>query len=77
MWKRYYFQPRTQRNICLNLVKLNYILIVVTLFRLIWHQTEFRLVTNQLEKCNNDQNFVTFNKIQKRDLCVHCTVSLL
>ena len=33
-----------------NLVKSNQIWIVITLFRLIWHQTEFRWVTNQSEK---------------------------
>ena len=34
------------------------ILIVITLFLLIWHQTEFRLAPNQWEKCNYDQNVV-------------------
>ena len=36
----------------MNLVKSNQISIINTLFQLIWHQTEFSMVLNQLEKCN-------------------------
>ena len=36
----------------LNLVKSNQIRIVITFYRLIYHQTEFILVSNKSEKCN-------------------------
>ena len=36
---------------------------------MIWHQTEFRLVSNQLEKSNHNPNFVCINKILNRYLC--------
>ena len=39
-----------------NLVKYNHFLIVITLFKLIWHQMKFRLVPNQSEKWNYNQN---------------------
>ena len=40
-------------------------MIVITLLWFIWHQTDFRLVSNQSEKCNHTQNLVRFNNIQK------------
>ena len=48
------------------LLKQNQFLIVITLSRLIWQQTEVNLVSKQSEKCNYNQNFVRFNMIQKR-----------
>ena len=42
-----------------------------SLFRLIWHQTEFRLMPNQSEKCSYNTNLVWFNKVHKNiSLCV-------
>ena len=52
-----------------NLVNPNHILIVITLFRWIQHQSEFRLVLNLSEKCNYNPNLGCINKILKR-LCV-------
>ena len=54
----------------LNLAKLNQLWIVVTLFRLIWHQTKFRLVANQLGKWNLNPTMVWFSKIDNGLLCV-------
>ena len=42
----------------LNHVKSNQICIVITFLRSIWHQTEFRLVLNQSEKCNHNTHLV-------------------
>ena len=42
----------------LHFVKSHQIWILITLFRLIWHQTEFRLVLNESEKCYHDLNWV-------------------
>ena len=41
------------KKFILNLVKSNQIWIVITIFWLIWHQTEFRLIANNSEKCNS------------------------
>ena len=41
---------RARRKIFSEFVSLNYIWIVVTLFQLIWHQIEFRLLQDQSEK---------------------------
>jgi len=38
-------------NFFLNLAKSNHIWTVITLFRLIWHQAEIRLMQNHSEKC--------------------------
>ena len=40
--------------------------ILITLLKLIQHQTEFCLSLNQSEKCNYNPNLVSFNKIQNR-----------
>ena len=42
-----YIYILTEGNVLLNHVQLNQIWIVITIFRLIWHQTVFRLVPNQ------------------------------
>ena len=47
-----------------NHFKSNQIWIEITLFRMIWFQTKFRLVQNQLEMCKYNLNLVIFNKIQ-------------
>ena len=49
----------------LNRVESHQEWIVFALFRLVWHQMGFRLVPNPSEKCNYNQNFVWFNKVQK------------
>ena len=63
----------------LHLLNLNLIWIVITLFRLIWHHTEFRLVQhrliwnktefcsvlNQSKNCNYSPNSVSFNEFPK------------
>jgi len=41
-----------------KLIQLNRIWIVITVFWLIWHQTGFRFVLNQTEKCNYSLNLV-------------------
>ena len=46
------FHQCTAEKYLLNFVNSNQISTVITLFRLIWHQMEFRLATNQSEKCN-------------------------
>ena len=60
----------------LNLVTSNQICIVVTLFSRISHQTEFRLMLNQSEKCNCNQDFVQINKIQNIILCMYMSCSI-
>ena len=57
----------TQRN----LIKSTRNHIVFTIFRLIWNQTDARLILNQSE--NGKYNLISgwFNKISKRFLCVH------
>ena len=55
----------------LNHIKLSLTWIVIKLFRLIWHQTGFRLVTNQLEKCDHNPNLVKLNTIQNPFLRVY------
>ena len=53
----------------LNLVESHQILIVDTLFRLIWHQMEFRLVPNQLKNWKKNYLILAwFNKVQKKIL---------
>ena len=53
-----------------NLIKWTRIQIVYTIFRLIWNQTDVRLVPNRSD--NDNYNLVSnwFNKILKRFLCV-------
>ena len=58
----------------LNLVKLNKIWIVITFSRLIWDQTEFRLVTNQREKYNYNPNLIRF-EIVKIFFCIKSILS--
>ena len=59
----------------LNLVKSNQIWIVIWLFILIWHQTEFRLVCQiYRKKCNYNSNLVWFSMIQKSFICVHILI---
>ena len=57
-------------NFYLNFVKLDQILIVITLFQLIWYQTEFRLDCNQSETSDYYQNVVRFDKIHNRSRVV-------
>ena len=59
-----------QRGLLPNLVDLNQIWTIVTLSWSIWHQTEFRLLLNQSEKCNCNQDLVLFNVIQNQFLYV-------
>ena len=54
-----------------DLAKANLILIVITMFRLIWHRTELCLVANQSGKGNYNLNLISVNKIQKRFLCAY------
>ena len=42
----------------LDHVKPNQIWILITLFRLIWHKTEFYLLPDQLKKCEQNQNLI-------------------
>ena len=58
-------------HIILNLVKLNQIWTLITLFRIIWDQRNFDLVPIQSEKCDYIPNLVWFNKIQNRVLYVY------
>ena len=60
-----------KENYFLNLVDLYQILIVVTLFRLIWYQTEHSLVPNHSEKGNYNPNLVKINQVQKKVLFVY------
>ena len=55
----------TQRCLSLNLAKSKQNFIVITLFRMILHQTKFCLVQNQTEKCNYNASLVCFSKIQR------------
>ena len=54
-----------------NLIKSNRNPIVFIIFRLIWYQTDVRLVPNQSENCNYKLISVWLNKISKRFLCVY------
>ena len=38
----------------MNIGQLNQICVVITLFQLIWYQTELRLVPNQTGNCNQN-----------------------
>ena len=51
-----------------NLGKLNEVWIVITLFRLLWNQTEFCLVPNQSE--NAEYNLMSLDLIRIRVLCI-------
>ena len=53
-----------------NLITSNRNQIVFTIFRLIWNQTDVRLVPNQLENSKYNLISVWFNKIWKIFLCV-------
>ena len=55
----------------LSKLKSNQIWIVITLRRLIQHQTEFCLVLNRSKKRNYNPNLFSINKIPKKCLCVH------
>ena len=73
--KRELLSPRRTINVHTdksfrNLIKSNQNQIVCTIFRLIWNQTDVRLVPNQLE--NGTYNLITvwFNKILERFVCV-------
>ena len=52
----------------LYLVISNQILILIIFFRLIRHQTDFRLLQNQSETCIYNRNSVWFNKFQKKKI---------
>ena len=54
-----------QRNIFWIFLNQTKILIVISLFRLIWHQTKLCLVSNQSEKCNHNLNLVWLIKNRK------------
>ena len=54
-----------RRNSFPNNVKSNQILIVITLFWLIWQQKEFHLVPNHSVKCNCSQNFISSYEVGK------------
>lgn len=63
-------QFRMRKKICTgnrlrSHVKSNRIWIVITLFQMIRHQTEFWLVLNILRKCNQNQNLIQCNKSNK------------
>jgi len=75
-WWRDSYVTHTEKSFW-YLFKLNQIWIVITLFRFIWHQTKIRLVQNQSKKCNYNPNYVKFNEISKRFLCVHIHIFIL
>ena len=54
-----------------NLIKPNRNHIVITIFRLIWNQTDVRLVPNQSQDGKYNLISVRFDKIWKRFLCVY------
>ena len=53
----------------LILIKLNQIVIVIRLFRLIWHQTAYHLAENRSEKCNYNLKLLISKRYLKRYLC--------
>ena len=55
-----------------NLIKSNRNQIVFIIFRLIWNETNIRLVPDQSENDKYNLIWIWFNKISKRFLCV-CT----
>ena len=54
-----------------NFIKSNRIQIVFTIFRLIWNQTDVRLVPNQLENGKYNLMSCRFNMISKIFFCVY------
>ena len=64
------YRVRTEKSLR-NLIKSTQTQIEITTFRLIWNQTDDRLVPNQSENGKYNLISVLFNKIQKRFLCVH------
>ena len=68
---RHKLTPIARKKSFLKLVNLNQIWIVITIFRLIWYQTEFRFVPNQSEYCNYYLNLFWINKIPKIFLRMH------
>ena len=54
-------------NLFPNLVKSNQIWMVITLFRLIWHHTQFRLVKGSIKGPHWDPSNITA-KLNRRDL---------
>ena len=68
-----FFQIHTEKYFW-NLVESNWNWIVITIFRLIWHQIEFSFVSNQSEKSNYKytiQIFVWFKKISVFNLILY------
>ena len=61
----------------LNLVKSYQIWILITLFQLILHQTEFHFVSNQWKKCNNNPELVSSDKIYLGVLCIIRIIRLI
>ena len=61
----------------LNLVQLNLIWIVYISFRLIWNQTDVRLVSSQSKNDKYSLISVWFNEISGRFFCVHREKSFL
>ena len=55
----------------MNLVRRSKIWILISMFRFIWHTTDFRLVPNQSKMFDNNPNLVWFDKIQK---CIYLCV---
>ena len=64
-----------QTNILPNLFNLYQIWIVITLLRLILHQTEFRLEPDESEKCNYNPNLVWIISNLRRIACASLRVS--
>ena len=56
---------RTQKNLFWNFDTTNQIWIVIIIFRLIWHQTEFSFVLNQPKRYNYNQNLVWLTRFRK------------
>ena len=52
-------------HILFDIVHIDQIWVVIIVFRIIRHQTEFRLVPNKSEECNCKANLVYMNNIKK------------
>ena len=59
------------REAILNLVNSNQICVIITLFQLIWHQTEFRSEQNQSKNCNYNPNVLDLTGFRTdKSVCV-------
>ena len=54
-WHKYFDCTHIQKSF-MNIIKLNQFWFVITFIQLIWYQTGFRLVSNQLENWNYNPN---------------------